>query len=59
MPLPLLFIGVAAVMGSAGVGKSIKAGMDASEAQKINKSANEIVPAVLARPVSLKAIGYL
>lgn len=43
MPLPLLFIGVAAVMGSAGVGKSIKAGMDASEAQKINKSANEIV----------------
>lgn len=43
MPLPLLFIGSAAVTGSVGVGKSIKAGMDVSAAQKINKSANEIV----------------
>lgn len=43
MPLPLLFIGVAAATGSLGVGKSIKAGVDANKAQKINKSANEIV----------------
>lgn len=43
MPLPILFIGVAAATGSVGVGKSIKAGIDASKAQKINKSANEIV----------------
>jgi len=43
MPLPLLFIGVAAGTGSLGIGKSIKAGIDASNAQKINKNANEIV----------------
>ncbi len=43
MPLPLLFIGIAAATGSVGVGKSIKAGMDASKAQKINKSANEMI----------------
>ena len=43
MPLPLLFIGVAAATGSLGVGKSIKAGIDASKAQMINKNANEIV----------------
>ena len=43
MPVPILFIGVAAVTGSFGVGKSIKAGIDASDAAKINKSANEIV----------------
>ena len=30
MPLPLFFIGVAAATGSVGVGKSIKAGIDAS-----------------------------
>lgn len=43
MPLPLLFIGLATATGSVGVGKSIKAGMDASKAKQINKSANEIV----------------
>ncbi len=30
MPLPLLFIGFAAATGSVGVGKSIKAGVDAN-----------------------------
>ncbi|MDR1766029.1 MAG: hypothetical protein LBR77_08070 [Lachnospiraceae bacterium] len=43
MPLPILFIGVAAVSGSLGVGKSIKAGFDAHSAQKINKDATELV----------------
>jgi len=43
MPLPLLFIGVAAATGSLGVGKSIKAGIDAYNTKKINKSANELV----------------
>lgn len=43
MPLPLLFIGVAAATGSLGIGKGIKAGVDANEAKKINKSANELV----------------
>ena len=43
MPVPILFIGVAAATGSLGVGKSIKAGIDASNASRINKDANEIV----------------
>ena len=43
MPLPLLFIGVAAATGSFGVGSAIKAGVDANTAKGINYSANEIV----------------
>ena len=43
MPLPLLFIGIAAATGGLGVGKTIKAGIDANNAKKINKNANEIV----------------
>ena len=43
MPLPLLFIGIAAATGGVGVGKTIKAGVDSYSANKINKSANEIV----------------
>ena len=45
MPLPLLFIGIAAATGGLGVGKTIKAGIDANNAKKINKNANEIVEA--------------
>ncbi len=43
MPLPFLFIGVAAATGGLGIGKTIKAGVDANNAKQINKSANEIV----------------
>ncbi len=43
MPLPLLFIGVAAATGAFGVGKTVKAGIDTVNANSINKSANEIV----------------
>lgn len=43
MPLPLLFIGVAAATGTFGVGKTIKAGIDATKAKHINMDANEIV----------------
>ncbi len=43
MPIPLLFIGVAAATASLGIGKGIKAGVDFSKASKINKSANELV----------------
>ena len=49
MPLPLLFIGVAATTGSVGIGKSIKAGVNASTAQKLNKTANELVQDASAR----------
>lgn len=43
MPLPLLFIGIAAATGTFGVGSTIKAGIDANTAKLVNKSANEIV----------------
>ena len=40
MPLPLIFIGIAAVTGSAGVGLGVKAGVDQHTANKINEGAN-------------------
>lgn len=43
MPLPILFIGIAAATGTFGVGSTIKAGVNASNASAINKSANEII----------------
>ena len=43
MPLPLLFIGVAAVTGTFGLGSTIKAGIDTNTANTINKNADEIV----------------
>lgn len=43
MPLPLLFIAVAAATGMVGVGKSIKAAVDSHDANKTNKKANDIV----------------
>ena len=49
MPLPLLFIGVAAATGGLGAGKAIKAGVDARHAKRINRSANDIVEASTAQ----------
>ena len=43
MPLPLLFIGVATASGMLGIGGTVKAGFDAKNANRINKSANELV----------------
>lgn len=43
MPIPLLFIGAAAVTGTIGVGKSIKAGIDQKEANRTNEYANSTV----------------
>ncbi len=43
MPLPLLFIAVAAATGALGIGKSVKAAVDTNQANKTNKKANEIV----------------
>ncbi len=43
MPLPLVFIGIAAVTGSVGIGKTAKASVDVCSAKKIDKSANQIV----------------
>lgn len=41
MPLPLLFIGIAAVSGVTGVGTTVKAGVDQSHAKKINEESND------------------
>ena len=43
MPLPLLFIGVAAATGGLGIGKGVKAGIDNAKADSLNKAANESV----------------
>lgn len=43
MPIPLLFMGVAAATGSVGLGKTIKAGVDTNTAKKLNKSANQLI----------------
>ena len=40
MPLPLLFIGIAAASGTIGAGKGIKAVLNTREAKKINKDAS-------------------
>ncbi len=40
MPLPLVFIGIAAVTGSAGLGLGVKAGVDQYNANEINEGAN-------------------
>ncbi len=45
MPLPLLFIGIAAATSATGIGKTIKAGVDQSHAKKINANANDMVEA--------------
>ena len=43
MPLPVLFIGIAAATGSVGIGTTVKAGFDTNKAMHINQSANELV----------------
>lgn len=43
MPLPLLFIAVAAATGLVGVGKSVKAAVDTHDANKTNEKANNII----------------
>ena len=45
MPLPLLFIAVAAATGLVGVGKSVKAAVDTHDAKKTNEKANDIIEA--------------
>lgn len=43
MPIPLLFIGAAAVTGVFGIGKSIKAAADQKDANETNEYADEII----------------
>ncbi len=41
MPLPLVFIGIAALTGAAGIGTTVKAGIDQSQARSLNSTSNE------------------
>lgn len=41
MPLPLIFIGIAAITGAAGVGSTVKAGVDHNRAKNINSNSEE------------------
>ena len=43
MPLPLLFVGIAAASGMLGIGGAVKAGVDTNNAKRINKNANKLV----------------
>lgn len=43
MLLPLLFIGVTVTIGSVGIVKTIKAGVEATKAQKINDGATDLI----------------
>ena len=43
MPLPIVFIAIAAGSALLGVGKSVKAGVDIHDAKKTNEKANDIV----------------
>lgn len=41
MPIPFLFIGIAALTGVTGIGSTIKAGVDNNHANKLNKNSND------------------
>ena len=41
MPLPVIFIGIAAVTGATGIGASVKAGVDQVHAKKLNLNSEE------------------
>ncbi len=43
MPLPVLFIGIAALTGATGIGTTVKAGFDQHKAKTINNKASELI----------------
>ena len=49
MPLPLLFIGIAAATGAAGIGKTVKAGVDQTRAKALNENSTERVESAARR----------
>ena len=54
MPIPLLFIGAIAVMGATGVGMSVKAGFDQTQAKSLNDITDERVENAATRLDSLR-----
>lgn len=49
MAIPIIFIGIAAITGSIGIGKTVKAGMDQTKANGINDASEEEVKATAER----------
>ena len=49
MAIPIIFIGIAAVTGSVGIGKTVKAGMDQSKAKNMNDASEEELRATAER----------
>ncbi len=54
MPIPILFIGIAAVTGAAGIGKAVKAGFDQGKAKKINENSNDRIDEAAERLETLR-----
>ena len=54
MPLPLLFIGIAAATGAAGIVKTVKAGVDQTRAKALNANSTERVDAAAERLDTLR-----
>lgn len=54
MPLPIVFIGIAAATGAAGAGAAVKAGVDHNTARKINDNTEERIAHAAMRLESLR-----
>ena len=54
MPIPLLFIGIAAITGATGFGKTIMAGVDQSRAKMINLNSDQRIESAASRLEELR-----
>ena len=54
MPIPLIFIGIAAVTGATGLGSTVKAGFDQAHARKVNMNSDERIQAAANRLEGLR-----
>lgn len=54
MPIPLIFIGIAALSGAAGLGSTVKAGFDQNHARKVNMNSDERIQAAAERLEGLR-----
>ena len=55
MPIPLIFIGIAALSGATGLGSTVKAGFDQAHARKVNMNSDERIQAAANRLEGLRA----
>ena len=55
MPIPILFIGIAAATGAAGLGSTVKAGFDQSKAKRLNTNSNDRIEEAAERLETLRS----